>query len=101
MVAICAEQAAGRAVSRVRLEIGRLSAVMPESIRFCFDVCTRDTPLADATLEIIEIEGRGRCLECGRELALDRPYGQCECGSCAIECIAGQELNIKEMEVVD
>ena len=101
VVAICSEQAGGRTVNRVRLEIGKLSAVLPEAIRFCFDVCIQDTPLADAQLEIVEVEGRGRCLDCGRELDLDQPYGVCSCGSRAIECIAGQELNIKEMEVAD
>jgi len=101
VVAICSEQAGGGRVSRVRLEIGRLSAVLPEAVRFCFDVCTQDTPLADAELEIVEVEGRGRCLDCGREFALDQPFGTCDCGSHAIKCIAGQELNIKEMEVLD
>ncbi len=101
VVAICAEQAAGRCVSRVRLEIGKLSAVIPDAVRFCFDVCIEDTPLAGARLEIVEIEGRGRCRDCGNELVMDQPWGVCGCGSTAIDCIAGTELNIKELEVVN
>lgn len=101
VVSICSEQAGGHAVSRVRLEIGKLSAVLPEAVRFCFDICARGTLLDGAELEIVEVPGRGRCRECGRELALDQPYGVCACGSRAIDCIAGQELNIKEMEVID
>ncbi len=99
IVAIVTEHAGERRVKRVALEIGRLSAVMPDAIRFCFDVCRKGTPLEDAALEILEIPGRGRCLECGTEIALDQPFGRCECGSVRIECIGGEELRIKEMEV--
>ena len=41
IVGIVGEQAKGRKVMRVTLEIGKLSAIMPEAIRFCFDVVAR------------------------------------------------------------
>jgi len=99
IVAIVTEHASGRRVKRVVLEIGRLSAVMPDAVRFCFDICTQDTPLEGATLDIREIPGRGRCLDCGVEMELDEPFGICDCGSVRIQCIGGEELKIKEMEV--
>ncbi len=99
IVSIVAEHASERRVKRVTLEIGRLSAVLPDAIRFCFDVCTQDTPLEGAELEILEIPGRGRCRECGAEFELEQPFGRCDCGSVRIECIGGEELKIKEMEV--
>jgi hydrogenase nickel incorporation protein HypA/HybF len=84
----------------VKLEIGCLSAVMPDAIRFCFDVCAADTPLAGARLEIDEIQGRARCDRCGREFALTALAGRCpSCGEAGLQVIAGRELNIKEMEV--
>ena len=58
VVAIVSERAEGQRVTRVRLEIGRLTAVMPDSIRFCFDICTQGTPLAGAELEIVESAGQ-------------------------------------------
>ena len=70
VVAICAEQARGK-VTRVTLEIGKLSAVLPEAVRFCFDVCAKGTPIEGARLEIIETPGRGRCRDCGGEVAAD------------------------------
>ena len=57
VVAIVSERAAGQRVTRVRLEIGRLSAVVPDAIRFCFDICAAGTPLAGAQLEIVESAG--------------------------------------------
>jgi hydrogenase nickel incorporation protein HypA/HybF len=100
MVAIVAEHAAGQRVRRVRLEVGRLSAVMPDALRFCFDICAQGTAAEGAELEIIEIAGRARCRACGDELELDDLVGCCPaCGSAALSVIAGEELNIKEMEV--
>ena len=58
VVAIVSERAEGQRVTRVRLEIGRLTAVMPDSIRFCFDICAQGTPLAGAELEIVESAGQ-------------------------------------------
>ncbi|MFM0336709.1 hydrogenase maturation nickel metallochaperone HypA [Paraburkholderia fungorum] len=100
VVEICAEQAHGARVRRVTLEIGRLSAVMPDAIRFCFDVCARDTAVEGATLEIVEMPGQARCLACGATLEVDVPFGQCGCGSDDLELISGQQLTIRQMEVV-
>ncbi len=99
IVAIVSEQAAGRKVRRVTLEIGKLAAIMPESIRFCFDVVSQGSALDGAALDIIEIPGRARCLACGAEVALTEPFGRCSCGSHRLERLAGEELNIKSMEL--
>lgn len=99
IVAIVAERALGQRVTRVRLEIGRLAAVLPDAIRFCFEVCAAGTPLAGAELEIDEIPGRAACDACGLELALAAPVGRCTgCGSGNLRVLCGRELNIKEME---
>ncbi len=100
IVAIAVEYAEGLTVKQVTLEIGQLSAVMPDAIRFCFDVCCRDTVLAGATLEIIEVPGLARCRHCGTEMPLTQLWGICDrCGSVELEIIQGEELKIKEMEV--
>ncbi|MDX1425943.1 MAG: hydrogenase maturation nickel metallochaperone HypA [Kiloniellales bacterium] len=99
IVSIVSERARPRKVLRVRLEIGRLSAVMPDAIRFCFDVISKGTLLDGAELEIVEIPGRARCRACGEEIALETLFARCPCGSRALERLAGEELNIKEMEL--
>jgi len=93
--------AQGAPVQRITLEIGELSAILPDSIQFCFEACTPNTPLAGAELEIQTIPGRGRCRSCGHEMPLDMPYGICDqCDSLAIDIIAGQGLVILSMETV-
>jgi hydrogenase nickel incorporation protein HypA/HybF len=99
IVAIVGEQAKGRKVTRVTLEIGKLSAIMPEAIRFCFDVVAKASALDGAALDIVEIPGRARCLDCGAEVVLLDLTGRCACGSRKLQRLAGEELNIKSMEL--
>ena len=99
IVAIVSEQAAGRKVTRVTLEIGKLTAIMPDAIAFCFDIVARGSPLDGAALDIVQVPGRARCLDCGSDIALTEVFGRCGCGSHRLERLAGEELNIKSMEV--
>ncbi|SFP69034.1 hydrogenase maturation nickel metallochaperone HypA [Amycolatopsis rubida] len=86
-------------VCRVRLEIGRLSGVVPDSVRFCFDVLCAGTSLDGAELDIDEPPGRARCRSCGGEFGLDDPILLCPCGSADAEVLAGRELRIMSVEV--
>jgi hydrogenase nickel incorporation protein HypA/HybF len=99
IIAIVAEHAQGSKVQRVLLEIGKLSAIMPDAIRFCFDICSQGTVLEGAKLEILETPGLGRCRECSAKIPLEQPFGKCQCGSIQIDLIAGEELKIKEIEI--
>jgi hydrogenase nickel incorporation protein HypA/HybF len=99
VVAICAENSGGVAVKRVTLEIGKLSAILPDAVRFCFDICAKGTVVEGATLEILEIAGKALCADCGGEFALNDLVGRCSCGSNDLKIIAGEELKVKEMEV--
>jgi len=93
------ERVGGKQVIRVRLEIGKLSGVVPDALRFCFDLATAETPLAGAALEIIEIPGRARCLQCLADVELEDQIALCVCGSANLDLISGQELKIKEVEL--
>jgi hydrogenase nickel incorporation protein HypA/HybF len=86
-------------VIRVLLEIGKLSGVIPEAIRFCFDIASDGTPLGGAVLQIIETPGRARCRECGARIEIEGPIALCACGSANLEFIGGTDLRIKEVEV--
>src|SRR5580704_2886170 len=81
-------------ISSVRLEIGALSGVVADALRFSFELATEGTNLQGATLEITDIPARCRCRSCGSEFV---PAGQillCECGSADAEVLAGQDLKI-------
>jgi len=55
-------------VRRIVVEIGRETAVLPDAVRFCFDLCAEGTPVEGAELEIVELAGdelRVRSVEVG------------------------------------
>lgn len=100
VVAIVGERAQGQRVLRVTLEVGRLSGMFAEAIRFCFDICSQGTPLEGATLLIVDVEGRGHCSACGAEPVMTMPLGRCPvCREPSLRIVAGTELKIREMEV--
>lgn len=99
IVGICEENSGGARVKRVIIEIGRLSAIMPDAIRFCFDICTAGTVVEGAKLEIMETPGRAVCNTCKAEFEIAALFGQCACGSSSVTVIAGEEMKVKEIEV--
>lgn len=99
IVEVVSARARERKVKRIVLEIGKLSCVLPDAVRFCFDLCAEGTIAEGAELEIIQPPGRGRCRQCGAEVALHAVFSRCACGSSDIEWLSGEELRIKEMEI--
>jgi hydrogenase nickel incorporation protein HypA/HybF len=97
---VCA-RAAGARVLKIVVVIGTLSMVLPDAVRFCFDLCVEDTPLAGAELEIVEPPGVARCRGCNVEfeIELERPFARCACGATDLDWISGDELLIREMEL--
>ena len=89
-----------RRVRAVTLEIGALSAVEPDAMRFCFDAVTGGSIAEGARLEIIETPGAGHCAACGKTVAMQEQYGLCpECGSAGLRVVAGKEMRVKDLEV--
>ncbi len=99
IVEVVASRAGSAKVVRVAVEVGKLSTVSPDALRFCFDVATEGTVLEGAALEIRETDGLARCRACGGTVVLDRPFGRCACGGTDLEWLSGDELRIREMEV--
>jgi hydrogenase nickel incorporation protein HypA/HybF len=97
--AACAASKGAR-ITRVVLEIGRLTAVLPDAVRFCFALAAEGTLAEGAQLEIVETPGRARCRACAAELELDRPFGRCACGNSELDWLAGEELALKALEVI-
>jgi hydrogenase nickel incorporation protein HypA/HybF len=98
VVEVVCEHARGARVTRVVLEIGKLSAVLPDAVRFAWELCSEGTSAEGAELVILEPPGLARCRACAAEVALERPFGVCACGSSDLEWLSGEELRIKQLE---
>ena len=94
------ERLPGTPIACVHLEIGVMSGVVADSVRFCFDLVTEGTTLEGAQLDIIQPAARCRCRDCGAEFEPDGMIALCDCGSADVAVLAGQELRIRSVEVV-
>lgn len=86
-------------VREVRLEIGKLSGVVPDAVRFAFELVTAGTGVEGAALEIDEPEGLARCRTCGTTFGTAEVMPLCECGSADVEVLGGTSLRIKEVQL--
>ena len=90
------------AIARVNLKVGKLAAVVADSLRFCFEIAAKETPLEGAELDIEEVPVKARCKECDTVWTIEGPAFNCEkCGSGQIEILSGRELNIESIEIAD
>ncbi len=88
-------------VERVKLAIGALSGVEVEALRFGFDVVMRGSVAEGALLEIEEVVGTAWCMPCAASVAIAARYDGCpQCGSYQLQVTGGEEMTIREMEVV-
>lgn len=96
--AVC-EHAAGRRVHSVKLEVGALCAIAPDSMLFCFDLVTQGTVADGARLDLDIQPGAAQCRSCGAQFDLPDLILLCPCGSADVKVTAGRELRILSMEV--
>jgi hydrogenase nickel incorporation protein HypA/HybF len=96
--AVC-ERAGERRVHSVRVQIGALTAVQPEAMRFCFDLVVAGTVAEGARLDIDARPASVHCRGCGADTVLDDFLLLCPCGSADVRVTAGRELRILSMEV--
>jgi hydrogenase nickel insertion protein HypA len=85
-------------VEKVLFRAGKMNAVIPEILRFNFDVLKKGHPiLSETNLEISEIPIHVRCDACGKKAVLDEPFFHClECGS-PVTVETGQEMFVERI----
>jgi hydrogenase nickel incorporation protein HypA/HybF len=100
IAAIAERHAQGQAVASVRVRVGRLRQVVPETLARCFEIVAAQGPLAGARLELIDVPARVRCRDCDGVTVLERLELRCgSCGGTDLEVIAGEELFVESLEL--
>lgn len=86
-------------ISAVRLQIGTLTAIVPEALSFCFDLISQETLAAGITLKIETLPVVARCLSCNEIFKIENQVYLCpRCGDSALELISGRELTVVALE---
>jgi hydrogenase nickel incorporation protein HypA/HybF len=99
LVDLVTERARGARVKRVVVEVGVLTAVLPEALHRCFELACEGTALAGATLGVISEPARARCRACSLESRQTSLVARCDCGAWDFEWLSGSELRVRELEV--
>jgi len=89
-------------VKNVKLKIGELAGVVPDSLEFCFDAITEQTPMRNAILVVERVPFVVECRKCGRVSTNDVGTLLCaECGSDETRMVSGNELLVTAIELLD
>ncbi len=85
---------------KVRVAVGALRQVVPESLTFAYETLSENTRAAGSTLEIVDIPITVRCRKCGWEGNIEQRLFYCgACRSPDVETLTGKELYLESMEI--
>jgi hydrogenase nickel incorporation protein HypA/HybF len=89
-------------VERINLKVGKLAAVVPQSLNFCFEFAARQTPVEGAELHIEVIPVSAVCNDCQHRWTIEAPVFRCpQCDSGSLEVLSGRELDIESIELAE
>jgi len=86
-------------VARITLQVGRLRAVAPDAMQFCFQAVSEGTAAEDADLVIDEIPVRVRCESCDGEWTVEEVLFLCPSCDGPVKILTGEELMLRTIEV--
>jgi hydrogenase nickel incorporation protein HypA/HybF len=92
--------AAGRPVERVRVDVGYLRQVVPDTLSHSWEMVVFGTPLDGVPLEVREVPAVIECRHCHSRTTLDMPIFRCAaCGSIETDVITGNELFVTSLDL--
>ena len=95
-----AEEVQASKITKIDLQIGRLAGIIPECVSLQFDLLSRGTIAAGATLSFNQPPVKLRCRKCNRIYSSDNFDLTCpNCQEPEIEILSGFELCVESMEV--
>ncbi|AKK26925.1 hydrogenase maturation nickel metallochaperone HypA [Mycobacterium sp. EPa45] len=93
--------ASGRHVDVVRVQIGALRQVVPESLAFCWTLVRDHESMPDAELELEFVAAEVDCRSCGRHSEITSRWALCcpHCESADVEVVRGDEFLVTSLDV--
>lgn len=90
------------AVNAVRVRVGEISGVVPDSLDFCFSAAVAGSSLSNARLQIEYVPLRMECKSCSNIFASELGNIQCpRCEKTETAVVSGTELQVVEIELAD
>lgn len=89
-------------VKTIFVEVGELSNVEPDALRFCFDAVISGSLADGATLELVCTPGRGWCVNCNAAVPMSDLLAACPlCGGYQLQVTEGTAMRVLSLEVLD
>ena len=85
----------------VRVRIGALRQVVPESLSFCWTLLRESEDMPDAELELECVTAEVKCRACARQSEITSAWSiWCpQCDSCEVEVLRGNEFLVTSLDV--
>jgi len=89
-------------VKSIKVKIGKLQNVLPDSLEFCFNALIQNSKMENAKMVIEHIPIKLECNSCADISEQEGFLFACpKCGSSSITVISGNELTVSELEFED
>lgn len=90
----------GRGVTAVHLRVGHLRQVVPDTLVYCWDLVTADTPLAGAELRVEHVPVTLTCTDCGADTTPSELSFVCgSCASTTVTVTGGEEFLLTSVDL--
>lgn len=95
-----AEKAQAKQVTDIYLAIGQLSSIVDESIKFYWDIISKDTLCEKSKLHFKRIPASLLCLECENQYEMGNELTPCpNCSSAKVKVLSGDEFHLESIEI--
>ncbi len=93
--------AEGRRVDVVRVQVGALRQVVPDSLSFCWTIVREHENMPEAELELELVAAEVHCRSCGQQSEIASRWSVCcpQCESADVEVVRGNEFLVTSLEV--
>lgn len=93
----------GRRVDVVRVRVGALRQVVPETLEFCWTLVREHEDMPGAELQLELVPAEVLCRSCGQRGAITSRFSVAcpQCGSADVEVVAGEEFLVTSVDVSD
>jgi hydrogenase nickel incorporation protein HypA/HybF len=93
--------AAGRRIEVVRVRVGALRQVVPESLEFCWSLIRESEAMPDAELELELVAAEVACRSCGGRSEIESRWSVCcpRCESADVDVLRGNEFLVTSLDV--
>lgn len=89
-------------VRAVRVRIGDLAGVVPDSLEFCFSAVVAGTAWQGAALVMTRVPAEACCMDCTAVFPTQAPGAGCpSCGGGEVRMVRGQELHVDAVDLAD